>query len=243
MNKIEKLLTTNPMSRPGKKIEKIENIVIHWVGNAGSTAIANRNYFENLKNQSTRYASSHYIIGLDGEIIQCIPEDEVAYHSGNLSMNYHSIGIENCHPDWTGEFNENTYNALIELLADLCTRYNLSGEKIIRHYDVSRKICPKYYVENENEFDRLKENVKIRLSNQVHNTEKREEFEMAKIYRNGSTRETVYADTALTKVIGSLDKWEQCECLAVVNNRYLVKYKVNGTENYKAGFVKYNGGL
>lgn len=73
--------------------------------------------------------------------------------------------------------------------------------------------------------------------------EKKEEFNVAKTYKNGSTVEKIYADTNLTKQIGSLDKWEQCECLDIVNGRYLVKYKINGTNNYKAGFAKYNGGI
>lgn len=70
-----------------------------------------------------------------------------------------------------------------------------------------------------------------------------EEFNMAKTYKNGSTVENVYSDTNLTNKIGSLNEWEQCECLDVVNDRYLVKYKVDGSNNYKCGFVKYNGGL
>ena len=112
----EKLLTINPYSRSGESQNRIENIVVHYVGNAGSSAIANRNYFENLQNTHKTYASSHYVIGLDGEIIRCIPEDEVAFHAGSYSMNRKSIGIEDCHPDWDGKFNENTYNSLVELL-------------------------------------------------------------------------------------------------------------------------------
>ena len=73
--------------------------------------------------------------------------------------------------------------------------------------------------------------------------EEREEFEVAKTYKNGSTSEPVYADTSLKTKTGSLDPRETCECLAIVNGRYLVKYKVNGTSNYKCGFVKYNGGV
>lgn len=73
---------------------------------------------------------------------------------------------------------------------------------------------------------------------------KEEDFEVAKIYKNGSQPEIVYADTNLSKKTGSLNAWEQCECLAIVNGRYLVKYKVDGTQNnYKCGFVKYSGGV
>ncbi len=63
-----------------------------------------------------------------------------------------------------------------------------------------------------------------------------------KTYKNGSTAETVYADTGKTTKIGSLDKNETCTCLAKVGGMYLVKYKVNGTSNYKVGFVAYAGG-
>lgn len=71
----------------------------------------------------------------------------------------------------------------------------------------------------------------------------KEEFNMAKTYKNGSTVENVFADTNLTNKIGTLNKWEECECLDIVNGRYLVKYKVDGTSNYKCGFVAYNGGV
>lgn len=73
--------------------------------------------------------------------------------------------------------------------------------------------------------------------------ENKEEFEMAKTYKNGSTAEIVYADTNLSVRIGSLNPWEKCECLSIVNGRYLVKYKVDGTNNYKCGFVEYHGNV
>ena len=73
--------------------------------------------------------------------------------------------------------------------------------------------------------------------------EEREEFEVSKTYKNGSTPEVVYAETSLKTKVGSLDARETCECLAIVNGRYLVKYKVNGTDHYKCGFVKYHGGV
>ena len=47
------LLTVNPWSRPGTPLEKIDGIVIHYVGNPGTTAKANRNYFESLSSGET----------------------------------------------------------------------------------------------------------------------------------------------------------------------------------------------
>lgn len=157
----EMLLTPNSFSRPKTALKKVTNIIVHWVGNAGSTAVANRNYFESLKNGKT-YASSHYIIGLQGEVIRCVPENEIAYHAN--AANSYSIGIENCHPDWMGKFNDKTYASLIKLCAMLCKKYSLDPDKaLLRHYDITKKICPKYYVEHQDAWLKLKADVKALL--------------------------------------------------------------------------------
>ena len=173
----DKLLSISQMTRPGYLIKNHEKIVIHYVGNTNTTAIANRNYFERLKDQNTTYASSHYIVGLKGEIIRCIPENEVAWHSGNLDMNYKSIGIENCHIDDAGKFNENTLESLYTLVVYLLDKYNLDPiNDVIRHYDVNEKKCPKYYVDNPNEWElfklRLKERLDILRGNNSNNEDK-----------------------------------------------------------------------
>lgn len=158
------LLTPNIYSRPQLPLKQVKKLVIHWVANPGSSALANRNYFENLKN-GTRgiYASSHYIVGLKGEIIQCIPETEVAYHAKNA--NTYSLGIEVCHLDATGEFSPTTYAALIELCTHLCYTHTLDpATAIIRHYDVTGKICPKYYVHNPAAWSKLKHDVVASLN-------------------------------------------------------------------------------
>lgn len=137
------LLTPNKYSRPGIKLDKITKIAVHYVGNPGSTAIANRNYFENQKNGG-RYVSSHYIIGLSGEIIQCIPLDEWSYCTNEA--NGYSISIECCHPDSSGKFTAATEQALAELCAYLCGKFGLDPlDDIIRHYDVTGKQCPLYW--------------------------------------------------------------------------------------------------
>ena len=243
MNIQEKLLTVNPYSRPGEKLQAVEKIVIHWVGNAGSSAMANRNYFESLKN-TKKYASSHYIVGLNGEIIRCVPENEVAFHAGNRTMNRRSIGIENCHPDWDGKFNNNTYNSLIELCADLCRRHGLSINDIIRHHDITGKECPRYYVRNSSAWIQFKNDVASKLGQaptKVVVEEEKGSDEAVRKYKNGSTREDIYADTKLTKKIGSLSPWEECDCFGIFNNRPMVRYKVDGTNNYKIGFAKWTG--
>ena len=150
-------LTVNPYSRPGTKREHVRDIVIHYVANPGTSAIQNRNYFEGLKDQSgskTVSASSHYIIGSDGTILQCIPLDKVAY--GNYPRNDDTVSIECCHPDSDGRFTDATIKSLIRLTGWLCRELSLNEKHIIRHYDVSGKNCPKYYVEHQDAWRTLK---------------------------------------------------------------------------------------
>ena len=245
MNIEERLLSINPYSRPGEKQQSIKQIVVHWVGNAGSSALGNRNYFESLKNKGI-YASSQYIVGLNGEIIRCIPENEVAYHAGNRTVNRNSIGIETCHPDWSGKFSDSTYQSLVALCADICRRYRLNVNQIIRHYDVTWKDCPHYYVQNPKEWIRFKNDVANQLGQATTNVaviEEKGSDEIVRRYKNGSTKETIYADTNLSKVIGSLSPYEECDCFGIFNSRPMVRYKVDGTSNYKLGFEKWTGGV
>ncbi|SFQ16252.1 N-acetylmuramoyl-L-alanine amidase [Lachnospiraceae bacterium XBB1006] len=148
------LLTVNPYSRPGIALEKVKGIVVHYTANPGSSAVANRNYFEGLKDSHITKASSHFVIGTEGEIVQCIPTAEISYASNQRNVD--TISIECCHMDKTGKFTKKTYRSLIRLLAYLMGRFSLSTDDIIRHYDVTGKNCPKYYVEHPEAWKKLK---------------------------------------------------------------------------------------
>lgn len=62
-------------------------------------------------------------------------------------------------------------------------------------------------------------------------------------YKNGSTKEEVFADSECTIKIGELGRYEECQSYGIVNNRAIVLYDVNNTNNKKIGFVKYIGGI
>ena len=85
-------------------------------------------------------------MGLEGEVIQCVPLDEKS--SATNDRNGDTISIEVCHPDKTGKFNNKTYRSLVKLTAWLCDRYHLDENDVIRHYDVTGKECPLYYVKH-----------------------------------------------------------------------------------------------
>ena len=155
------LLTVSPYNRPGLALNQVNGIVIHYTANPGASAIANRDYFESLKDGKTTSASAHFIVGLEGEIVQCIPTWEMAYASND--RNGDTLAIECCHPDETGKFNKKTYKSLVNLTAWLCQKYNLSAESVIRHYDVTGKDCPKYFVEHEKAWKQFKRDVEKKL--------------------------------------------------------------------------------
>ena len=157
------LLTVNPYSRPGIETNKIDGIVIHYTANPGSSAKANRDYFESLKDSHKTKASSNFIIGLDGEIVQCVPTWEVAYASND--RNRDTVSIECCHPDEDGRFAKDTYRSLVQLTAWLCMKFDLDEEDVIRHYDVTGKNCPKYFVEDEEAWKNFREDVAQALAN------------------------------------------------------------------------------
>ena len=151
------LLDENPYSRPGTKLKKVKNIFVHYTANKGTSAAQNRSYFANLAETGERSASAHFIIGYEGEILQCIPLEEEAY--AVKGRNNDSVSIECCYLSDDGAFTQSTYNSLVELLSWLCGEYGLSEQDILRHYDEGGKKCPLYYVDHADEWEQLLEDV------------------------------------------------------------------------------------
>ncbi|WP_349947101.1 peptidoglycan recognition family protein [Lacrimispora sp. BS-2] len=159
---LQDLLDPNPYSRPGTEMKRVNEIVIHYVANPGTTASQNMNYFNSLKDQTgvkKISASSHFIIGLEGEVLQGIPIYEMAY-STSKEKNVNTVSIECCHPDETGKFNEATYDSLVKLTAWLCKNLGLTERDVIRHYDATGKDCPRYFVAHEDEWKKFLSDVK-----------------------------------------------------------------------------------
>lgn len=153
----EDFLTPNEYSRPGEPLPEIKNIFVHYTANPGTSAAQNRSYFEQQKDTHEVSVSSHFIIGYEGEIVQCVPLTEIAY--AVQSRNYDSISIECCFKAADGSFTQETYDSLISLLAWLTDVYDLEAEDILRHYDCGGKKCPIYYTEHPDAWEKLKEDV------------------------------------------------------------------------------------
>lgn len=148
-------------NRPYRKLDGLKAIIIHWTANTnrGANARANRNYFNSKHydaNGNVIYASAHYIVDSTA-IVQCLPDNEVGYHvgakasrytdtarrimAGSGSPNYVTIGIEMC-VNSDGNF-DITRAQTIELTRMLSNKYNISRDNILRHYDITRKDCPR----------------------------------------------------------------------------------------------------
>lgn len=154
---IKNFLEINDFSRPGTELEKVKSIFVHYTANPGTSAAQNRSYFSNLALTHETSASAHLIIGYDGEIVQCIPFDEQAY--AVMTRNNDSISIECCYVSDDGSFTQETYDTLVHTLAWLLDKYDLTVNDILRHYDCGGKKCPIYYVEHEDAWERLLQDV------------------------------------------------------------------------------------
>ena len=152
---IHQLLT--PYNYGIGQANRIKYIVIHYVGALGG-AEANCKYY------ASQYigASAHYFVGFSGEIWQSVEDKNIAWHCGAEKYvhpecrNGNSLGIELCvrnkgsqadnSRDWY--FEDATVQAAIALTKDLMAKYNIPADRVIRHHDVTGKICPNPYVYN-----------------------------------------------------------------------------------------------
>ena len=126
----------------------IKYIVVHYTGNDGDTDENNAKYFQNNIVQ----ASAHYFVD-DDSVTQTVPDDYVAWHCGAKTYkhatcrNANSIGVEICDDVRNGVIypSEKTIANALELVEHLMEKYSVPKENVIRHYDVTGKLCPAYW--------------------------------------------------------------------------------------------------
>lgn len=155
-----------------RSTSKIKYIVWHYTANDGASDEANGNYFKrkNLK------ASSHYFVDDDSVTIS-VPDTYIAYSVGGsrysnykstggaslykVCTNANSLNIELCDVNKNGTFDvtEKTLENAIELTKRLMKKYNVPINRVVRHFDVTGKNCPAYYVDSN-----VWDGVKARIS-------------------------------------------------------------------------------
>ncbi len=154
----KQIIRMHNTARTGTGLDGVKNIVIHYVGNPGTTAQNNRDYFDKPSTE----VSSHFLVGLDGEVIQCVPLWEKSAASN--WRNSDTVSVEVCHPDESGKFSDVTYKSVVKLTAWLLKETGLDENAVIRHYDITEKLCPLYYVKNEGAWKQLKKDIGNALS-------------------------------------------------------------------------------
>lgn len=145
----------NPFTRPGTPLKAVRGVVVHWTANenAGADDVAHMRYLEGTAIKTERYASAAYFVDHDS-ILNVVPEKEMTYHVGAKRYttqrlgsypNNCTIGIEVC-VNRKGEDFKKAIDRSAYLAATLLVRYNLSIIDLYRHYDVTGKDCPRYFV-------------------------------------------------------------------------------------------------
>ncbi len=190
--KINKRLTKVNYRKGIRKQNKY--IVIHYVGAEGG-AEANCKYFEKVY----RGASAHYFVGHQGEIWQCVEDSNIAWHCGSLKYkhkycrNSNSIGIEMCcrkNDSWY--FEPQTIAATIDLTKELMKKYNIPKENVLRHYDVTNKVCPEPFVRNIDDWNFFKSQLTTTKSEKENSVDKTVETVAKEVilglWGNGSAR-------------------------------------------------------
>lgn len=148
----------------------IKYIVVHYTANRTDTAYNNTKYFKSVN----RNSSAHYFVD-DNNIYQCVLDKDISWHCGGSKQsnnggsfygkctNQNSIGIEMCCTNYN--VSERTENNTIELIKKLMKKYNISVNNVIRHFDVVGKNCPAPMVQDQARWNRFKEKLGGKTSN------------------------------------------------------------------------------
>lgn len=127
----------------------IRYIVVHYTANKGDTAKNNVDYFA----RATTKTSAHYFVD-EKEVWQSVREKDTAYHCGAdtykhpFCRNGNSIGVEMCLLDKAGNIRPGTIDTALSVVRQLMAAYDIPIDRVLRHYDVTGKSCPRPMVEN-----------------------------------------------------------------------------------------------
>jgi len=139
----------------------IKYLVLHYTAGNGDTDEGNGNYFAG---RDTGDTSAHYFVDEDSKT-QSVPDDACAFHCGATTYkhpecrNDNSIGIEMCSDmDAAGKYviTDATVDNAVELTKYLMGKHNIDIDHVLRHYDVTGKLCPEPWVRNSQLWEEFK---------------------------------------------------------------------------------------
>ena len=129
---------------------RVRYIVVHYTGAPGDTARGNGAYFGR---EDTGKTSAHFFVD-ENEVIRSVPENYVAYHCGGEAYyhpecrNGNSLGVEICTKAVNGGygFSPRAVERALTLIRSLMEKYDIPAERVLRHWDVTHKVCPAPFV-------------------------------------------------------------------------------------------------
>ena len=209
----------------------------------------------NTANDASAMAEISYMLGnnmktsfhaaVDNErVVTGLPFDRNSWNAGdggNGTGNRKSISIEICYSKSGGDRFDQAERLAAEYIAMLLKQYGWGIDRVRTHQSWSGKYCPHRTLDYG--WERFLNIVKEYYDGSEPQPTPTPTPAEGHIYQNGSTSEIIYADTNLTKRIGSLNPRERCYCYGIFNGRPLVRYQVGNTGNYKIGFARWVGGV
>lgn len=151
----------HPGNRGGtRRADQIRYLVYHYTGNDGDAGGDNARYYRDHVVQ----ASAHYFVD-DDSVTQSVEDLEIAWAVGGkkwtdcprtgggslygTATNANSLSIELCDTRRDGQLmaSEATLERGARLGRALMEKYHIPAERVIRHFDVTGKHCPAYFMD------------------------------------------------------------------------------------------------
>lgn len=161
---IQREYPCNVRNHQGRRVQPVSFLVLHYVGALGG-ARANASYYGNTPGIG---ASAHYFVGHaseDAAVWASVAEGDTAWHVGAKKYrhpacrNANSIGIEMCchqRSDGSWYIDPETVDAAVALSRDIMARYGIPVKNVLRHYDVTGKLCPRPWVDDPGQWAEFK---------------------------------------------------------------------------------------
>ena len=183
-------------------------------------------------------------------VVTGLPFERSCYAAGDGRYgkgNAHKINIEICYSKSGGEQFEEAEDLCASYVAMLLKQYNWGIDRVYKHQDFANKYCPHRTLDMgwERFLNKIREHLEIqnKPAEEVKDNIESGSDEPVRRYVNGSTPENCYSNWQCTNKIGSLNPRESCDCFGEFKGRAMIRYKVDGKDDYKIAFCKWLGGI
>lgn len=221
-----------------------DGIVVHNTANDAS-AMSEVSYMLGNNNKTS------FHVAVDNErVVTAIPFNRNSWNAGdgkNGKGNRTKISIEICYSKSGGERFEEAEDLCASYIAYLLKQYNWGIDKVSKHQDYSGKYCPHRTLDMgwERFLNKIKSHLEVqnKPAEEVKDNIEGGSDEPVRRYVNGSTPENCYSNWQCTNKIGSLNPRESCDCFGEFKGRAMIRYKIDGKDDYKIAFCKWLGGI